>query len=740
MAFVLKQTPSDDSAPAEQASAADAPAPTKSRFVLKGSATQPAAPIPAATNSAPDLRSTPGYAAVRQEAIKSQLPEPLEAIARGGTFNYSDELYGNSAALQTAIFNPILKAIGVAPQWSPEEAKLAAQDVAREKADEFMKKRPVTNLAAEITGGAWMPFKSIDKGMEALGIGSKTLRAILSGSVAGAGAARGASDADTAAGRDAATLQGAGAGGVNGAILRGAAPVIGLAGKPLAGAVSEALERLATSLGRAPNGELSPKAIEAGTKRGQQYIYDLVRQVDPTRTKLAGNNLESVGLPQTAAEALGREAQTQLKLFGRRSGETPDALENMLTQRAEGMPAEMVHNIADAFGIHSDDVSGDFTRMMDALRQKAAPYYAKAYEKGPIMSDTLREIMSTPAGRRAVANAVEIAANARRNPFELGFRRFANAAPEDQAFMDPEGMPYFTLESPTMETWDFIKRGLDRVLTKEYRNPLTGRLDFKGRPEGRDILKLATDLRDELVRLNPDYGDALFHGGEPIRMEEAFGSAKRLLNANTTFNNFRSAVDVMGPAGKKALLAGELSRLDQLVATGKLNLKQISTDDYAAKLHYLGANDVPALINKLKGAIKLKQSGQRLMPGFGSDTSETLLADTEYRNKMRATRSALAALGQGKFGSAIYNLVFHPVQGALEGARAPIDRAARDEAGRLLMLRPSDLLKQIEDIERNQSIMQKTTRAIKDNLGVPVRNSVAARSGAATQSNKPERR
>ncbi len=76
----------------------------------------------------------------------------------------------------------------------------------------------------------------------------------------------------------------------------------------------------------------------------------------------------------------------------------------------------------------------------------------------------------------------------------------------------------------TPQTWHYVQQGLDDLLER-YRDPLTGKLNLDG--EGRAIAETRKTLRDELVRLNPDYGTALdaFAGPAALKAAAAQGQA-----------------------------------------------------------------------------------------------------------------------------------------------------------------------------------------------------------------------
>lgn len=137
-----------------------------------------------------------------------------------------------------------------------------------------------------------------------------------------------------------------------------------------------------------------------------------------------------------------------------------------------------------------------YTSMDDLIAKRsndAAPHYQKAYEKNFIWSDRLEELLNRKPVQKALKNAVETIETKGGDPRALGFD-----------FNEAGDVVY--LKTPSMEALDYIKRGMDDVIER-YRDGTTGKLNLD--TKGQHFNALLKDYKNELVRLNPDYGKAL---------------------------------------------------------------------------------------------------------------------------------------------------------------------------------------------------------------------------------------
>ena len=164
-----------------------------------------------------------------------------------------------------------------------------------------------------------------------------------------------------------------------------------------------------------------------------------------------------------------------------------------------------------------------------ALRAWEAGYFPQ-WETRPTtrqLYDALREEMS---GRkrfaRDVATELTDRLAARDAADEMVYRGGGGEpppSPDDYVGRPEPNMEIAYQPTPTAETWDYVKRGLDDVL-ETYRNKTTGELVLDD--EGRAVLRTLQELRGELINQNPIYGEALDAYSGPAAMMDALQAGR----------------------------------------------------------------------------------------------------------------------------------------------------------------------------------------------------------------------
>jgi len=162
------------------------------------------------------------------------------------------------------------------------------------------------------------------------------------------------------------------------------------------------------------------------------------------------------------------------------SSATGRAQADIYTERgkASGLRiGDVVDGLFEGDRLSLDNVVEDISK---SVKLEAAPLYNKAYEKTIDVTPELSKLMDTPDVRKAYKIAQRLAAN--------------------------EGvkLPKDLLESvPSMQTWDYIKRGLDQTISKAG-SGVFGETNTLGR----NIQGLKSRLLSNLDQQNPDYAKA----------------------------------------------------------------------------------------------------------------------------------------------------------------------------------------------------------------------------------------
>lgn len=104
--------------------------------------------------------------------------------------------------------------------------------------------------------------------------------------------------------------------------------------------------------------------------------------------------------------------------------------------------------------------------------------------------------------------------------------------------------PVETVKTPKFETLNYIKRGLDSVLS-DKRNPITGKLDLEGDPVAKSVNDVLQRFKGRLDDLNPDYAAARATYSDAIRPREALQLGGDMARTNIPQRQFDAALSRM---------------------------------------------------------------------------------------------------------------------------------------------------------------------------------------------------
>jgi len=418
------------------------------------------------------------------------------------------------------------------------------------------------------------------------------------------------------------------------------------------------------------------------TPRTTESALDYVQRIaSNSGVDLAANPVAAMGKPITAAEALGPNGVSQMVALTRRSGRTAGLAEGALGARAADQPTRVLQDFADITGADPSGSADVIANLAAAGRTRAAPLYDAAYSRaGAPRSPLIDDLMTRPSSQKAFARAVTIAREEGRDPTTLGFQ------------FDEAGDTIHVRE-PSMQTMDYIKRGMDDGLNA-YRDSTTRRLNLDER--GRAELRTLTAFRNELERLNPAYRDALAAGGDPIRLEEAFRQAAQLFGTGVNERTFAQRVSGMAEADRRAVIAGLADDLYTKARNGRLRPNQLDNPSFRGKLAQLvGEEGTGSFIARVQAEVSLARTGGRMAPNVNSTTGEALEAIREQDQGVGFGADMARNIEQsGPFQGLLRtgaDAIAAPIAGFVRGAQAPAPQGVRDEIGRLLLMDPEEL-------------------------------------------------
>lgn len=205
---------------------------------------------------------------------------------------------------------------------------------------------------------------------------------------------------------------------------------------------------------------------------------------------------------------------------------------------------------------HTTDTLEESERLMKAAKAKATPLYEKAYSQ-PTNSDEIQRLLKTPAARKALNHAYEIAANEGESPERLGID------------LNMQGEPVLT-RVPTAKTLDYVKRGMDDIIEKK-RSEITGQVVHD--ETSRSVSTVKNRLLAEMDRLNPDYKAARKAFSGPAQLKDAMLDGKKALNKSAAEINQR--IKTMTPAEHDQYALGLRSAIADKLEAGADNSNKV---------------------------------------------------------------------------------------------------------------------------------------------------------------------
>lgn len=349
----------------------------------------------------------------------------------------------------------------------------------------------------------------------------------------------------------------------------------------------------------------------------------------------------------------------------------------------------------------------------NTAKRLAAPLFREA-EKTPIhFTKELEGIINTPAGRRALAKAEELAAN-EQVPFK---QMFVNIADDGTATFK---------RVPDQRAWQYIKTALDDMVDAE-----TDSITKKVTNEGRIINNLKNRLLEQLDAQNPVYGKArkIWGGQQSLDKALEFGRGAMAQSPESV----RRGLAAMGPAEKEAARAGAAewirNSIDQAGFTNNAILKFFSNRQQVKNLRALFDND--AQFKTFRQAIFAEAKKRSTYDAVrGNSTTARQMADMfETGGAAEGFNTAKTAVTQGIVPAA---LQFVGSRLRMLGGLTP--QVADNIAKRLMTTSPevrAQITSELQRIEQARLSSEQKSQAVRALLG---RTSAIVGSGALVQS------
>ncbi len=436
-----------------------------------------------------------------------------ESAMQGATFGLSDEF---GAALDA------LRGKG------PYSANLRDRALARAQ---YERQNPVEAFASELGGAAatsllpgigayraaTVPAITARLGPTASRYTGAALSGAVSGGITGAGTAPEGE-------RTAGATRGAVTGAVAGPVVTGGLNLLGKAG----GVVRDVTAGLpaAQRVGQAA-------AVLTGgsadfTQRAKEKLLQAFQRDQLTPEEILYSQRILGDKPETLVELGGRNVRGLADVATRYPGTTRSTAADLAEERMGGQLERISADLGKAFR-----AEGDPTALAQAFsaqrRASAQPLYEKAYQEGASLADPrLTEYMSLPAFQRAYGVARRLAAY---DKVELP--------------ADPRKLQSFSLQ-----TLDYVKRGLDDVL---YTGKVKGSI---GNTERNKILDAQHGFLNTLDELVPTYSQARAAWAGPTAMKQALEDGAEI--GKMSYGQLKETISRLSPAEMEQFKIGAL--------------------------------------------------------------------------------------------------------------------------------------------------------------------------------------
>ena len=435
------------------------------------------------------------------ETVNRMVSGATDSATQGASFGFMDEANAGMRAGIRGIGNMIQ---GQAPEFGANYDRAVADERARLK--QFEEQHPYVATGANIAGGlaGVAPAAAAVKGSSLLGGIAKS-----SGIGAGYGALGGFGAGE---GGVADRAEGAVTGGMAGAALGAAIPV--------AGAVAGRGVQLGKNLlGRNDPREVALDTLSRGMRRDQvtpEQLQERLAEASPRA-------------PMSIMDVAGDNMYRQARLAETTPGPGSNVVKNFLHERQRGQVDRVAANIEKKIA-KGDNYYLSLAELDAVRKQAAAPLYEKAYAQPFVWDDEIGSLLKRPAPRDALKRAHSIAAEEGRDPRGLGLN------------LDEDGNVKIDKTVASMQTLDYVKRGLDDVL-ETFRDDTTGKLRLDER--GRAINNTRQAFLSKVDRLNPDYAKARQEWGGTTATMEAMSLGRRFASgdAEVTADRFRKLAE-----------------------------------------------------------------------------------------------------------------------------------------------------------------------------------------------------
>jgi hypothetical protein len=446
-------------------------------------------------------------------------------LMHGATLGLTDEASGVGGALYNVLKSPFTG------NFDPVGAYQTDRDAERIRLGEARDSAGWGGTAAEIAGG----LASVNPTQAAEAVAPTLWARMRAGASAGGriGAVSGFGNGNGVGG----SLLGAVEGAAGGAAVGGTLPIVASGGQAV-GRGARGLYRLASG----NNPELAPRTVARLLVDDANTPANAAAQIDEAHAN---------GVPAMLADT-GDNARGTMAALARAPGSARTMTREALRQRQEGLPDRITAAIERDLGPISNphQVAED---LMAQARTAAAPLYLDAYSRpgADTFARDMGNLLRRPSIQGAMQRAQRIAAEEGRDPNTAGFD--VNSSGEVSVN-----------RTPSWQTLDYVKRGLDDVLNAQPRNPATGQIIMDEGTRAIDQTRRA--FLTAFDEANPAYGEARSAYSGPVQGRDAMQQGMKSLRL--TADDLSARINRMTPFEQDMFRLGHRRAMADQIANG----------------------------------------------------------------------------------------------------------------------------------------------------------------------------
>jgi len=378
----------------------------------------------------------------------------------------------------------------------------------------------------------------------------------------------------------------------------------------------------------------APRLPNPKFTKPERVITRAAADLAPVRQNI--DDAARLGLPYSLADA-----SPELRSLGgsvsRKSNAANALAERTFAPRARAQADRAVSAIDDMLA-----PTTDIARRQGVLgkmgSRAAKPYYEAAFGRAAPIDDTTAAMLKTPAGKSALREAYEIAANEGKDPLAMGFD------------LDAQG-EVILREAPSFETLDMVKRGIDTRLN-DFRNPITGELNLKGNPVGQSIEGLRKRFVSHLDTMNKDYPEARAAFQKYAQRGEALVRGEKASAPNVKLRDMQRATSRLGeetmPEFQRGFATGMGDKAEGVRMTGNPYEAIYGTPRQQAKIKELFPEGAADFDRQYQLESDMSKTAWETLGG--SPTQRRAMADQLFDTNIAGySKAALEAAANPKF-------------------------------------------------------------------------------------------